>query len=86
MQYCHPAELEDFSINTTELIFQPGGNQTRCVEVLIANDLVVEKSESFTVQLNTAEPDVILLGVDTAIVTIINEDSKLAPKPPCQKC
>lgn len=69
------AETQDFNATIAQVVFQP--DPDRCVVIPILNDLVLEGDETFTVQLSTNETDIVMLGINNASVTIIDEDSKL---------
>ena len=60
------------------LTFLAGSNDsdTQCVNIGVTDDTALELSETFTVTLNTSDPD-IMLGSSTTNVTISDNDGKL---------
>ena len=65
----------DFTSVTTQLTFQPSqANVPQCEDVPIQEDIILETNESFTVELSTTDPDVIL-DPQSATVTIMDDDS-----------
>lgn len=72
---CSPTtDLSDFSPTTAEVIFQ-SVNSVNCVSVPISDDEVLESDETFSVSLNTSDPDA-MLSPSSATITILNDDSK----------
>ena len=65
-------ESVDFTIPSPSIIFQ-AGSVLSCVDVMIANDSLLEESETFTLALNSSNPVVQTSG--TATVTIPNRNS-----------
>ena len=67
----------DFEITATQLTFSPTSSE-RCIVIAIVNDTILENDEEFTVQLQTADEDVIL-NPQLSVVIISNDDGmKLA--------
>ena len=66
----------DYSPVDQLLTFQ--SNARRCVNVATSDDEVLEFSETFQISMmSTSDADVILGGISSAIITILNDDSKL---------
>ncbi len=51
-------------------------NVPQCIVVAITIEDILEFDETFTVQLNTIEPDAVTLEPNSSTVTISNDDSK----------
>ncbi len=51
-------------------------NVPQCIAVTITSEDILEFDETFTVQLNTIEPDAVSLEPSSSTVTISNDDSK----------
>ena len=65
------------SLEEREVLFEPAtAGDPQNVTVVIMNDVILENDETFFVVLTTRDPDV-LFGIDTAVVTIVDEDGKL---------
>ena len=64
----------DFTATSIDVTFIPG-QTTATVEVPITDDSVSEDTEMFSAVLSTTNPNV-MLGEDTASVTILDDDSK----------
>ena len=70
------APAGDFSSLMDQLTFNSGsGLQRECATITVGSDTTLEDNESFSVVLTTTDPDVII-SQNTAVVTIINDDSK----------
>ena len=66
----------DFNLVTAQLTFQPSqADVPQCEDVPIQEDTILETNESFTVELSTTDPDVIL-DPQSATVTIFDDDSE----------
>ena len=64
----------DFTSVTAQLTFQPSqADVPQCEDVPIQEDTILETNESFTVELSTTDPDVIL-SPENATVTITDND------------
>ena len=63
----------DFSSTEVILTFEPG-EIVQCGSIVIANDSILENPETFSVTLNTTDPDVIITIPDSASITIRNDD------------
>jgi len=73
---CHTAvSTSDYSRISSNETFTPGSmsNATRCVNLMITDDSVLEGDQIFTVMLTTSDPDVVL-GPSVTIITIIDND------------
>ena len=59
-----------------ELTFRPAtATEPRCGNIQIANEEILENSESFNVILGSSDNSVVV-NPDTATITILNDDSK----------
>ena len=70
---------EDYTgIDASPLTFAAGSNDndSRCVNISVADDTTLEMSETFTVTLATSDPDV-MLGNNMTTITITDNDCKL---------
>lgn len=74
-----PIAPGDFVETQTQIAIQPGESE-KSVVVQLVNDITVESTESFIGMLTllTNQPRV-WLGEDSVSVTVIDDDSKLAP-------
>ena len=69
-----PANSDYLPLNQT-LVFGPvANNPSQCVMVTVEDDEILEDSETFSVTLNTGDPDIILSPPST--VTILDNDCK----------
>ena len=69
----------DYTFTATNLTFSAGSQQgdQQCVTIAITDDVAVENSEVFHVQLTTADTRVQLSGIcNRAIVTITDSDGE----------
>ncbi len=67
----------DFVSTRQSLEFEPAqATLPQCANISITVDNILEFDETFTVQLNSTEPEVVLLSRDSSIVTISNDDSE----------
>ena len=65
----------DFTSVTTQLTFQPSqADVPQCEDVPLQEDTILETNESFTVELSTTDP-VVILDPQSATVTITDNDS-----------
>ena len=47
-----------------------------CFNITVTSDMIVENNETFTISVETSNPDDVILGATTATVTIVDDDSK----------
>ena len=47
-----------------------------CHNISITDDMIVEGSETFTITVETSNPNDMIMGPSTAIATIIDDDGK----------
>ena len=47
-----------------------------CHNISVTNDMIVEGSETFTITVETSNPNDVIVEPSTAIVTIVDGDSK----------
>ena len=47
-----------------------------CRNITVPDDMIVEDSETFTITVETSNPNDMIMGPGTAIVTIVDDDSK----------
>ena len=65
----------DFTSVTAQLTFQPSqADVPQCEDVPLQEDTILETNESFTVELSTTDP-VVVLDPQSATVTIMDNDS-----------
>ena len=78
---CFPSAASDYSTVSQELVF-PAGTSQRMIALPIIEDSVLEGIESFSVNLSVpaSHAGVVLLGTDTATISIIDDDSKWVHK------
>ncbi len=53
-------------------------DQPQCINIPITNDTVLESIETFSVELNTSEPDVVLLSPSSTVISILDDDGKMS--------
>ena len=59
-----------------EITFQPETlMELQCANITIVGDVILEEDEEFSLFLSTGDADIIL-GISSATVTILNDDSK----------
>ncbi len=58
------------------LEFEPQDSVPQCISIAVVVEDALEIEETFTVQLNTSEPDVAILSPSSSTVTISNDDRK----------
>ena len=63
----------DYTEVTTDVTFPPMSQLPRCVDIPIIDDVILEENEVFLVQLSSSAATI---AVDTATVTIIDNDGK----------
>ena len=75
---CFLNAANDFvSIVLEQRVFQTDTSTIpQCWTVVIINDNIVENTETFSVELSTSEPDIVLLSPSSAVVNIVDDDSK----------
>lgn len=59
------------------LVYSENSSDEMCVELLVFEDGLVETDETLLMELTTNDPAVLLVEPITALVTIVNTDSKL---------
>ena len=71
------SSFDYISVSSAE-VFTAGStdNTTRCVDITIIDNNVLEGDKTFTVALTTADPDVMLLSAGETVVTITDNDGK----------
>ena len=47
-----------------------------CQNISIPDDMIVEGSEAFTITVETSNPNDVIMGPSTAVVTIIDDDGE----------
>ena len=47
-----------------------------CLNISVPDDMIVEDSETFTITVETSNPNDVIMGPSTAIVTIADDDGK----------
>ena len=68
----------DYTMLTMDVLFSAGADnmRTECVNISITNDSLLERNETFTVQLTSADLDV-LTPDNMTYITITSEDGKM---------
>ena len=51
-------------------------NNFVCHNITVTDDMIVEGSETFIITVETSNPNNVIMGLNTAIVTIIDNDGK----------
>lgn len=72
----HTTAPDDYSALQNLLTFTPGGNVSCMAVVPIIDDAVLEDNQTFSVVLNTEDPNV-LLDPASATVTIVDNDGEV---------
>ena len=76
--FLFPATAQsDFLTDSVDLVFMPStlASQSLCHTITTLNDTVLESTEVFSVELNTAD-SAVNLNASSAVVEIINDDCK----------
>ncbi len=75
----HCPIADDFvTITSKERTYQPDTTTIpRCWVIVITNDNILESIETFSVELNTSDPDVIL-NPSSAVIRILNDDGMMS--------
>ena len=47
-----------------------------CHNISVPDDMIVEDSETFTITVETSNPNDVIMGPTTAVVTIVDDDGK----------
>ena len=47
-----------------------------CHNISVPDDMIVEDSEIFTITVETSNPNDVIMGPTTAVVTIVDDDGK----------
>ncbi len=77
--YHYSAAVLDYMGLTMPLVFtQLNADQPQCINITITNDNVLESIETFSVELSTSEPDVVLLSPSSAVISILDDDSMMS--------
>ena len=68
---------DDYTLVNSLLNFTSGSsnNATKCQDITISDDIVIEDNQTFTVTLSTTDPDV-LLGESLLTISIIDNDGQ----------
>ena len=77
--YSHFSDISDFSPLANEVLTIPstlGASSSVCHDIIVLDDTIVEDSEIFTITVETATPNDMIMGPSTAIVTIADDDGK----------
>ena len=81
----NPVELfsvsgtSDFSPLENEVLvipFTTAINNSVCRDVNVTDDMIVEDNETFTITIETSNPNDVIMGPSIAIVTIVDDDGK----------
>ena len=71
--------VSDFSPLANELLTIPSTmvvNNSICRNITVTDDMIVENSESFNITVETSNSNDVIMGLNTAVVTIEDDDSK----------
>lgn len=66
-------------LNIVDVVFELQFNETNyiaCADIPIMDDNIAEDLESFTVVLSSVDPRVDIGSISSAVVTVVNNDSK----------
>ena len=74
MNYINLPEGEDYSIQTTVVFFIILDGQTSCAAVTIFSDEIFEEDETFSIRIDNASIDEIILAVDVLNIAIIDDE------------
>jgi len=67
---------DDYTQTTAPLTFLPGEN-LQCVNISILDDAILESNEDFSVQLNTQDTAAVTINLNSASVTITDNDGEV---------
>ena len=73
------AGANDFSLLANEVLTIPSTaavSTAVCRDITVPDDMIVEDSETFTISVETSNPNDVIMGPSTATVTIVDNDSK----------
>ena len=85
MRVLNPVELfsvsgaSDFSPLANEVLLIPfttAISNSVCRDVNVTDDMIVEDNETFTITIETSNPNDVIMGPSIAIVTIVDDDGK----------
>ena len=62
---------EDLTIPSTAAV-----STAVCLNITVSGDMFVEDSETYTISVETSNPNDVIMGPSTATVTIVDDDSK----------
>ena len=71
--------VSDFSPLADELLTissTSSVNNSVCRSINVTDDMIVEESESFNITVEILNPNDVIMGLNTAVVTIEDDDSK----------
>ena len=64
----------DYQQSSLSVVFNPGNPQERDVPIQIFEDTLIESTEVLSVQLTTADSDIVFTNGNTASISIIDDD------------
>ena len=73
------AGANDFSLLANEFLTIPSTaavSTTVCHDITVPADMIVEDNETFTISVETSNPNNVIMGPSTATVTIVDNDGK----------
>ena len=87
LSYPHPMILvhisyvgaNDFSLLASEVLTIPSTaavSTAVCLDITVPGDMMVEDNETFTISVETSNPNDVIMGPNTATITIVDNDSK----------
>ncbi len=75
----HSSVAFDYTEVSLSLEFtQLNADKPQCISITITNDDVLESGETFSVELSTSEPDVVLLSPSSAVISIMDDDGMIS--------
>ncbi len=79
MSFSLSAVVSDYTEVSISLGFtQLNADQPQCINIPITNDNVLESIETFSVELITSEPGVVLLSPSSAVISILDDDGMMS--------
>ena len=71
--------VNDFSLFANEVLTIPSTatvSTAVCRNITVLADMIVEDNETFTITVETSNPNDVIIGPSTATITIVDDDSK----------
>ena len=73
------ADANDFSQLTNDILTLPSTTTVSTAvyrDIAVPGDMSVENNETFTITVETSNPNDVIIGPSTVVVTIVNNDGK----------